>query len=503
MATVLIVDDEIEMCNILQMLLSFKGYDCELAHTGAGALEIIRRHRIDIVLLDIMMPGMNGFEVCRTIKNDRDLQSIPVIMVTALAEKKDRIKGIEAGADDFISKPINHGEVLARIKMLLKLKQANDVLNHAFEDIQNLIVYGEETFNSYSSEEFDFISKIDGIVDRIIRKKSDMTHQPESVVVGYANERGLWSWQYYESVFQRLTRSALDGDIHQSLEPLLKEESQIGFLNEGEVKKPEFGFFIKVLHSRNLQIRNLVYYLSKGLCIFTLNHGREVGRYDAAILYSMVTLSDSLRSLAIQVRETEDAFQYAVHALARGAEVNDEDTGKHILRVGEYAAFIAEELDLPATVVKAIRQQATLHDVGKLYIPSTILKKAGKFNDSEMEIVKQHPLYGARIIGDHPRFQIGRNIALTHHERWDGSGYPRGLCGEEIPIEGRIAALADQYDALRNRRVYKDAFDHSKVVDILTRGDGRTMPSHFDPRVLDVFSRFDGKFADIYERMKD
>ena len=503
MPRILIVDDELEVCNALQMFLSFKGYECEIAHTGGEALAALRSQKIDVVLLDIIMPGINGFETCRTIKNDALLKGVPVIMVTALAEKKDRIEGIEAGADDFISKPIDQSEILARIRMLLKLKRANDMISHTFEDMRNLIVYGEKTFNSFASSEFDFISKIDGIVDQIIRKKSDMVQKPESVVVGYAAAEGDWTWHHYESVFQRLNRSVMMSDIRQSLDALWKEEPQVGFVNEEEVRRPEFGVFLRALQAHHVLIRNMVYYFSKGLCIVTLNYGREVGQYDAAILHSMVTLGDFLRSLALQARETEEAFGYTIHALARASEVNDEDTGKHLLRIGEYAGLVARRLGLPERLARTIRQQAPLHDVGKLYIPAAILKKPGELTAEERETMKMHPQYGAKIIGEHPRLQVGRNIALTHQERWDGSGYPRGLRGEQIPIEGRIVALGDQYDALRNRRAYKAALDHTATFHILTKGDGRSAPGHFDPAVLRIFNGFDKEFAEIYDRLKD
>lgn len=503
MARILVVDDELEVCNALQMFLSFKGYDIEIASNGREALECLRREKIDLVLLDVVMPAMNGFETCRAIKNDESLNGIAVIMVTALAEKRDRIEGIEAGADDFINKPIDQSEVLARIRMLLKLKQANDLLSQTYDTMRGLIVYGEKSFNGFVSVEFDFQTKVDGIVEQIIRTRSDVPDKPESVVVGHCGKGGEWTWHHYESVFRRLNRTIMKSNIRQSLDSLWTEETQIGFLNEEEMGRPEFGIFARALQVHNVQPRNMVYYFSDGLCIFNVNYGREVGRYDADILHSMVTISDFLRNLALQVRETEEAFGYTIHALARASEVNDEDTGKHVLRIGEYAGLVAGRLGLAGNAVQTIRQQAQLHDVGKIYIPPAILKKPGKLTEEEMKAVKMHPLYGAKIIGGHPRLKVGQIIALTHHERWDGTGYPRGLEGEQIPIEGRIAALGDQYDALRNRRVYKDALDHATVCDIFLRGDQRTMPGHFDPEIMKVFLSLEKEFAAIYERLKD
>lgn len=199
--------------------------------------------------------------------------------------------------------------------------------------------------------------------------------------------------------------------------------------------------------------------------------------------------------------EAMNLLRYVVFALARAAEANDEDTGNHILRVGEYCALIAEELGLDHTFVEQIRFQATLHDVGKLHTDSLILKKQGPLTPEEWEDMRQHTTHGARIIGEHPMLLMAHDIALCHHERWDGSGYPAGLNGEQIPLSARITTIADQYDALRNPRAYKLAFDHKKTFDIITTGDGRTLPGHFDPEVLAAFSRVAHRFDAIYERL--
>ncbi len=206
--------------------------------------------------------------------------------------------------------------------------------------------------------------------------------------------------------------------------------------------------------------------------------------------------------LELQIDATEEAFNYTVHALARAAEVNDEDTGNHILRVGEFSAIIASELGLDDDFLQAIRLQAILHDVGKIHTPPDILKKPGKLADEEFVVMKTHTIAGTTIIGENEKLYIGNRIALTHHERWDGSGYPHRLAGEQIPIEGRIAAIADIYDALRSQRAYKEAFDHAKTFRIITEGDGRTSPEHFDPAVLTAFKKTAARIEQAYESLK-
>lgn len=342
-ARVLVVDDEERNCRLFAAMLEVEGYMVTTAASGEEALELARSGSPDIVLLDILMPVMDGFEVARRLKADPATQSVPVVMVTALDDRDARLRGLHAGAEEFITKPVDRTELCIRVRNLLRLKEFSD-----------------------------FLANHNRILDVQVRERS-------------------------------------------------------------------------------LQ-------------------------------------------LTASYRET-------IATMTRAASYKDEETGAHIVRISFYTVELAQALGMDAEFRDTIQYASPMHDVGKIAIPDAILGKPGAFTAQEWEVMKTHAAQGARMLrgASSPYLVMGAEIAGGHHERWDGSGYPSGLAGEAIPLSARIMNICDQYDALRSKRPYKPALSHETVVAIIVGGDGRTMPTHFDPDVLRAFPGCAERFRDIYE----
>jgi len=348
--SILVVDDQALNIELLEALLAPQGYEVLMAGSGEEALEKLSANAIDLVLLDVIMPGMDGFALTRRIRQDRANLLLPIILVTALRDTEDRIKGIEAGCDDFISKPIDKMELLARVRSLLKVKAYNDLLGNYRDELEL----------------------------EVARRTEDL-----------------------ESALQRI----------------------------------------------------------------------------------------------------KDASLETIYRLSVASEYRDENTGAHIMRVSRYSAAIARRMGLDASTVESILYAVPMHDLGKIGIPDQILMKPSKLDSSEWEIMKRHTVIGAKILGGSKAeyISIAETIALCHHEKWDGSGYPKGLRGKDIPITARIAAVADVFDALVSRRPYKKPFSVERALAIIDEGKGK----HFDPDVVDAFHAIKDEMLAIRESYGD
>ncbi|HNW81425.1 MAG TPA: response regulator [bacterium] len=351
---IMIVDDKPENLKLLSEMLKDKGYRIRTLPSGNLALKAVEVEIPDLILLDINMPGLNGYEVCEILKNDIRFSKIPVIFLSALSGTDDKVKAFQSGGVDYVSKPFQIDEVNARIETHLSLRNLQ-----------------------------------------------------------------------------------------------LKLENQ----------------------NKNLE---------------------EIVRE--------------------QVREISEGQMATILAMTKLAEQRDDDTGHHIDRTSEFCRMLAKGArdrglyadKIDDIFIDNIFHASPLHDIGKVAIPDAVLLKPGKLTPEEFEIMKTHTNLGARylntVLNRFPKnsfIKTGVKIAISHHEKWNGSGYPVGTSGSKIQLEGRIMAIADVYDALRSKRVYKDAFSHEKSRAIILEGRG----SHFDPNLVDVFMDLEKEFDRVRNEM--
>ena len=362
-ARIMIAEDNDYNRDILGRRLIKEGYDVVEAVNGRMALELLKTEKVDMILLDIMMPEMDGFQVLEILKADEKLKNIPVIVISALSEVDNAVKCIELGAEDHLPKPFSPTLLRARINSSLTKKQ---------------------------------------FYDREVQYKEFIESQNRSLE-------------------ERITR---------------------------------------------------------------------------------------------QVKELSDTQMAAIFAMSKLAESRDPETGEHLERMREYCKFIAQKLRntlkyqtiIDSQFIENIYAASPLHDIGKVGIEDRVLLKPGKLTEEEWVLMRQHPVIGANTLravdNQHPGNQfikVGIAIAEFHHEKWDGSGYPYGLKAESIPLEARILALGDVFDALTSQRCYKKAFSPEKTRQIIMESDG----SHFDPDIVRIFLENEAEFFRIRKEYQD
>ena len=348
--TILVADDDERVREALSDILLAKRYKVVEAKDGREALEKVESETPDVILLDVDMPVIDGIEVIKRLKVDRESKLIPIVVVTGQDDIDVRVQALKLGADDFLIKPPHVAELTARVSSLIKVKGYNDYM---------------KSYQSTLEEE--------------VRKRT------------------------------------------------------------------------KALNEAHEKLRN--------------------------------------------------ASLDTIYRLSRAAEYKDEDTSDHIQRMSNYATAIARKIGMNNGGPEALLYSSPMHDIGKIGIPDRILLKPGKLDSEEWKIMKQHSVFGGQILADSDSdfIRLGKVVALSHHEKWDGSGYPKGLKGEKIPIEGRITALADVFDALTTKRPYKEPFSNEKAFGIIKEGRG----SHFDPELVDAFFEIQNEILEIQGKYRD
>lgn len=438
--TILIVDDEPVGRATLKALLSAPTYRVIAACNGAEALQLAEECRPDLVLLDVIMPEMDGYEVCRRLRANAHLSEVPIIMITGLDDRASRLKGIEAGADDFISKPFDTAELQARVRSIIRLNRYRHLMEERarFERVVEL------------SPDGLLIITGSGVIVFANRAMLDLLGYPlyQSKVIG----RPLLDFvvDVPGKCYERCLQWVLADPDH-----VIRNETRF-MRADGSV------FPVEITGG---------YILWNGAPGIQLNV-RDITERKRA----QEEIERSRNELALAYDETLAGWVKAV-------DLRDKETEGHSQRVTEMTLRLARAMGVEGEALEHIRRGALLHDVGKMGIPDSILLKPGPLTDEEWELMRRHPIYAYEWLSGIAYLRPALDIPYCHHERWDGSGYPRGLRGEEIPLAARIFSVVDVWDALRSHRPYRTPWPEERIREYLLSLSG----IHFDPKVVEVF----------------
>jgi PAS domain S-box-containing protein len=456
MKTILIIDDTESNIETLMGILDDK-YDIVASLSGSGGLEILKEEKVDLILLDIMMPQMDGFEVCRRLKSDSKTKEIPVIFITASNDELSIEKAYEVGGVDYITKPIKSSEVFSRINTHLALSEQKHLLEKDLnENIVLLGQYKEVVDISTIVSKTDIYGKVTYVNDAFVK------------ISGFSKEE-------------------LIGKNH-------------NIVRHPEVPKAVFENLWQTINNKHMwqgEIKNLKkdggYYVVKSVVMPILDSDGNITEF--------ISVRHDITEIYNLKQEIEDTQKEVVFTMGAIGETRSKETGNHVKRVAEYSKLLAQYARLSQEEVTLITDASPMHDIGKVAISDNILHKPGKLTDDEFVVMRSHAELGYKMLAHstRPLLKTAAKIAIEHHERWDGGGYPNHLKGNEISIEGRITAIADVFDALGSDRVYKKAWEDERIFEYLKDQKGK----QFDPDLIDIFFDNLNEFLQVREMFKD
>lgn len=495
MDQILIIDDSPTVCAQLSRWLEDMGYRTASALSGSEALEILRCDLPDLIILDLGLPDIDGLDVCRQIRNGETTARIPIVVLTSSEEDSDRIRSLEIGAEDFITKPPTLAALRARIQSLLRAKHLSDRLLISYLEMDRLGTFAE-SFLSRPITDWSRPEVADAMVDQVLASKEGDANKPAWIWAGYLENEDFKGFSWHRSGGAATTTKTRfkAADLYHSIAPHSRTNGQF---SSKEPMSPELAALFEL--NPDNPPNNFAMIVTEDRAVMGAGYPWEVGTYEFPLLRAMHRHWKVFERLRADSQLVEDAFFKTMEALAVAAEFYDTGTGVHIRRVGLLSGRMAGLTGKDLLFVKWITQAAKVHDVGKITIPFEILAKPARLTSEEMDIMKCHTSNGAKVLSGSPNLLMAQRIAESHHENFNGTGYPNGLLGTEIPLEARIVKLMDVYDALRSERAYKEAYSHNKSLEILTRGDQRVMPAHFDPELLECLCDNGRELAELFD----
>ena len=523
---VLVAEDSPTQAAWLAGVLRRAGYEPLLAADGVAALESARAAGPDLILSDVDMPGLDGFELCRRIKEDPRLREIPFVMVTQRDRVTDLVRALEVGADNYVAKPLDVRVLTERVGRVMRDVETSPE-RAGGSSVQGEQTRGQEVLSLERSQVIEMLmataQKIEGelgtvaelglaittareleellpaltkrvlelsgaTISRIVLRRSDGTWWTAAVAGGSELVREAAGRMVLDDSMLPIPADELRSrrsyhtryDDEGTSEPLRQLGHQLGLVQS-------YGWPL-VVGEELIGVLVIGYDNHRSLT------ADEHRRFDAlanqaAVAVVNARLFEQERGLRRQLEDALDAereaHKNAMFMLAAAVEAKDGLTGAHLRRVQAYAEAVAREIGSSDAEIEEIGYSSVMHDVGKLLVPERILGKPGKLSEDEWIEMRKHPDHGVAILTDRPFFAMASDIARCHHERWDGTGYPRGLKGEEIPLAARITSVADVFDALVTKRSYKEPWpDEDAIAEIRDlRG------TSFDPAVADAFLR--------------
>jgi len=439
---ILIVDDNPKNIQLAASVLkSTASYNIFFATSGEKGIEQLQNKKYSLILLDINMPGLDGYETATIIKANESTKKIPIVFLSANANKESIRKGFEYGGSDYVTKPFDESELLHRVRTHVDLFLAKEELHREVDDTKLLL------------EQYKIAVDIGSLVSKTNLKG----------IITYVNDKFCETAKY--------TREELIGKNH-------------NIVKSPDVSKSIFKNMWETIQNKQIwnglvknRAKDGSAYFVEATIIPILNSDNEIIEY-----ISMRT--DITKE--VELREDIVATQREVlSTLGELGEWRSKETGDHVNRVALYSELLARKYGCNEDDVALLKMASPMHDIGKVIIPDNILLKPSKLTKEEFTTMQDHTVYGWEIFhkSKHPLLQTAALIAHEHHEKWDGSGYPRGLKGLDIHIFGRITAIADVFDALSHERVYKKAWEMERVLDFLKSESGKS----FEPKLVDIF----------------